>query len=190
MGSAIASGRAKRAPMIMIEQVRRYSPRLADALQARVALVRKAISFGLIGVVNTFVDFGVFMFGVKVLGLPLVFANLLSWIVAVTGSYILNSHITFAAESGRRLTWRSYATYAASGIAGLIANTATVVAVAALLRPVFFEASVPIAKVSAIGVSFIVNFSMSHFIVFRRRPDSELVSQDVRPTSPTINRVS
>jgi len=176
MGSAIASGRAKRAAMMIIDQIRRYFPRLADALEARITLMRKAVSFGLIGVINTFVDFGVFMFGVSVLGLPLAPANLLSWLVAVTGSYILNSHITFAAESGRRLTWRSYATYAASGVAGLIANTITVVAVATLLRPVFFEASVPLAKVSAIGVSFIVNFSMSHFIVFRRRPDGERVS--------------
>jgi putative flippase GtrA len=176
MGSAIASERAKRATMIVIDQVRRYSPRLADALEARLALMRKALSFGIIGVVNTFVDFGVFMFGVKVLGLPLAPANLLSWLVAVTGSYVLNSHITFAVESGRRLTWRSYATYAASGVAGLIANTITVVGVAALLHPVFLEASVPLAKVSAIGVSFIVNFSMSHFVVFRRRPGGEHVS--------------
>src|SRR5262249_29092472 len=142
-------------------------------LQARRVLLRKAISFGLVGVVNTFIDFGTFMFGVKILGLPLVAANLLSWVVAVSGSYVLNCFITFAAESGRRLTWRGYATFAASGIAGLIANTATVVLVASVLAPLLPNANVPVAKLSAIGVSFIVNFSMSHFVVFRRRPDGE-----------------
>jgi putative flippase GtrA len=149
--------------------------RLTDIFVANSVLLRKAISFGLIGVVNTFIDFGTFMFGVEILGLPLIAANLLSWIVAVSGSYILNAFITFAAESGRQLTWRGYATFAASGIAGLIANTATVVLVANLLAPMLPNANVAVAKLSAIGVSFVVNFSMSHFVVFRRRPDTERI---------------
>jgi putative flippase GtrA len=165
--------------MIGLDQLRARFPRIVSALEARIAmrlvLLRKAVSFGLIGVVNTFVDLAVFMFGVKVLGLPLVPANVLSWIVAITGSYVMNSHITFAAESGRQLTWRSYATFAASGIAGVVANTATLVVIAALLEPSLPNASVLIAKLAAIGVSFVVNFSMSHFVVFRRRPESERV---------------
>src|SRR5689334_610724 len=130
------------------------------------ALILKAISFGLVGVVNTAVDFGVFWTLNQALGLlPLVPANLLSWLVAVSGSYMMNSFTTFAAESGRRLTWRGYGAFVASGIAGGLANTATLV-IAASFVPVFF------AKLLAIGVSFLVNFSLSHFVVFRpgRRP--------------------
>jgi len=164
--------------MIGLDLLRARFPRIAAAVEARIVLLRKAISFGLIGVVNTLVDFGVFMFGVEVLGLPIVPANLLSWAVAISGSYVLNSHITFAVESGRQLTWRSYATFAASGVAGLIANTLTVVIVAFALAPLFPSANIPIAKLSAIGVSFIVNFSMSHFFVFRPRPEGEGVSAD------------
>jgi putative flippase GtrA len=89
-----------------------------------------------------------------------------SWVVAVTSSYIMNSSITFAAESGRKLRWRSYLTFAVSGIAGLIANTAAlVVAAQILLLPVW------IAKAAAILASFVVNFSLSHFVVFRRRAE-------------------
>ena len=49
-----------------------------------------------------------------------------------------------------------------SGIAGVIANTTTVV-IAAQFVPVWA------AKLIAILVGFVVNFSLSHFVVFRPR---------------------
>jgi putative flippase GtrA len=148
----------------------RLSTYLPSAIRARITLLRKAISFGLIGVVNTAVDFAIFMLGVKLLGLALVPANVLSWFIAITGSYVMNSFITFAAESGRQLTWRGYGTFLASGVVGVIANTTTLVVAAELLHSVLPGSSVVIAKLLAIGVSFVVNFSMSHFVVFRPRP--------------------
>lgn len=161
--------------MAVLHQLSTRFPRAVGAVRDRIVVLRKAISFGLIGVVNTVVDFGVFMFGIKVLGLALVPANVLSWLIAISGSYVMNSFITFAAESGRRLTWRGYAAFVASGIVGVIANTATLVIAAALLESIIPGANVPIAKLLAIGVSFVVNFSMSHFVVFRprRQPASE-----------------
>ena len=63
----------------------------------------------------------------------LIAANMTSWIVAVSGSYILNSSITFAAESGRKLRWRHYLAFLVAGIVGLIANTATLVFAAQIL---------------------------------------------------------
>jgi putative flippase GtrA len=146
-----------------------YFPRVAAVIKARIVILRKAINFGLIGIVNTAVDFGIFMFGFKLLGLPLVPANILAWFIAISGSYAMNSIITFAVESGRKLTWRGYATFVASGIVGVVANTTTLVVAAWLLEPYVPKASVLIAKLLAIAVSFVVNFSMSHFVVFRPR---------------------
>jgi putative flippase GtrA len=147
----------------------------------------KALTFATIGVVNTLVDYGVFLLaraelsgsqsGLAAAGslsdfcqcgnattATLVLANIISWSVAVTGSYILNSKITFAAESGRVLHWRSYLTFIASGIVGLLTNTATLLfAAQILLFPVW------LAKAVAILTSFVVNFSLSHFVVFRPR---------------------
>jgi putative flippase GtrA len=122
--------------------------------------MRKASTFAVIGVVNTAVDFGVFMIAHIGLGLPLIRANILSWMVAVSGSYVLNSFITFAAESGRKLTLRAYVTFVASGIAGLIGNTTTLW-IASSFVPVV------VAKVIAIGASFVLNFSLLHLVVFR-----------------------
>ncbi len=94
----------------------------------------KAISFALVGLVNSVVDFSVFSFGYYYLALPIVAANALAWVIAVTGSYILNSTITFAHESGRKLSPRSYFNFALSQVAGFIANTGTVWCLVELLH--------------------------------------------------------
>ncbi len=124
----------------------------------------KAISFALVGLVNSVVDFSVFSFGYYYLALPIVAANAMAWVVAVTGSYILNSTITFANESGRKLSVRSYFNFALSQVAGFLANTVTVWCLVELLHVPAWA-----AKVAAIVVSFGVNFSLSHFVVFRAR---------------------
>jgi len=151
------------------------------------ALSVKAVSFALIGIVNTAVDYCVFLLARAAFAhwpaalaafgwlaascrcgqaetVLLVAANTISWLVAVSGSYVMNSSITFAAESGRKLRWRDYWGFAGSGVAGLLANTATLVfAAEILLLPIY------LAKAVAILASFVVNFSLSHFVVFRVR---------------------
>lgn len=158
--------------------------RLENAWRSR-ALSLKATAFALIGLVNTAVDYAVFLaaraafdHSAAALGafaaaaarchcgapgtLLLIAANMVSWTVAVSGSYVMNSSITFAPESGRRLSWRHYVIFVGAGVAGLIGNTATLVFAAQILGlPVW------LAKALAILVSFVVNFSLSHFVVFR-----------------------
>jgi len=156
------------------------------------ALSQKAFVFALIGVLNTAVDYVVFL-GARAAymhaslalaafasladfcrcGAPetvlLIAANITSWIVAVSGSYVLNSSITFAAESGQKLRWRDYIVFVASGIVGLIANTATLIVTAqVLLLPVW------LAKALAVLASFVVNFTLSHFVVFRPRGSGDV----------------
>lgn len=116
----------------------------------------------MVGVVNTLVDYSVFLSAYYLIKLPLISANVLAWLVVVSGSYVMNCFITFAAESGRQLRWRAYGAFVASGVAGVITNT-TVLVVASLWLPV------PVAKLLAIAASFAVNFSLSHFVVFRTR---------------------
>jgi putative flippase GtrA len=139
--------------------------RLAKSWHER-AVALKAISFALVGVVNTLIDFSVFWTTAKFLGWPLVPANVTAWLVAVTFSYVLNSFITFGPESGRVLRWRDYGTFAASGVAGMVASTATLFALSYVM-PLLA------AKLLSILVSFAVNFSLSHFIVFRARKPAE-----------------
>lgn len=136
--------------------------RLATAWRER-AVALKALSFGMVGVVNTLVDAALFFLALAFLTHSLILANLMSWLVAVSGSYVMNSLTTFAAESGRQLRLKAYLGFVASGIAGVVANT-TALVVAAQFLPVVA------AKAIAILVSFVVNFSLAHFVVFRARP--------------------
>jgi putative flippase GtrA len=137
-------------------------PQRIMAALRRQALVLKAMSFASIGVVNSLVDLGLFLLALNYLTSSLVVANVLAWTVAVSGSYVMNSFITFAAESGRQLSVKAYLSFVASQVLGLIAATTTLV-LCALVMPVLY------AKLLAIGVSFLVNFSISHFVVFRKR---------------------
>ena len=139
----------------------RLSDRLLTAWHER-AIVLKAMSFAVVGLVNSAVDLGVFSFAYYYLTLPIVTANVMAWIVAVSGSYVMNSLTTFARESGRELRAKAYFTFLISQVAGLVANTTTVF-VASYFMPVL------LGKVLAIGASFLVNFSLSHFVVFRKR---------------------
>jgi putative flippase GtrA len=126
------------------------------------ALALKAVSFGLIGLVNSAVDFGVFSLAYYYFHSSIMTAQVAAWLIAMTGSYVMNSLITFAAESGQRLALKSYGSFALAQVAGFLANTATVL-LGSLFMPVWA------AKLLAIGASFAVNFSLSHFVVFRRR---------------------
>jgi putative flippase GtrA len=127
----------------------------------------KAISFAFVGIINTVIDFSVFWTAATYLQWPLVPSNVLAWIVAVSFSYAMNSFTTFGPESGRVLRWRDFGAFFLSGVAGMVAST-TILFLLSYLVPVL------LAKVISILVSFVVNFSMSHFVVFRaRKPDSK-----------------
>jgi putative flippase GtrA len=173
--------------MTLTDRLRASFLRAASLVEPHLDMVRKAVSFALIGVINVLIDTGVFLLAYSCLNttpqmlrplealaeacqcasptsIKLIAANIMSWLVAVSGSYVMNSHITFAAESGRQLRWRDYGTFLASGVLGAIANTTTLV-IAAKFMPVL-----P-AKGIAILAGFVINFTMTHFVVFRaRRP--------------------
>jgi putative flippase GtrA len=147
---------------MVLPAAQRLIDRLHDSGRER-ATVFKIVSFGLIGVVNTVVDLSMFSVAYYLFGLPIVLANMFSWGVAVTCSYLLNSKITFSIDSQRELSSRSYFAFVLAQLAGFAANTTTVV-IASLFMPVL------LGKLCAIGASFVVNFSLSHFVIFRRTP--------------------
>ena len=138
--------------------------RLTDAWQRR-AVSLKALSFATVGLINTAVDATVFFLMLGFVTSSLIVANVSAWLIAVTGSYVMNSFTTFSAETGGRLRLKDYAGFAGSGLVAVIATTTTVV-LAANYLPVWA------AKGVAILVSFVVNFSITHFVVFRARPDA------------------
>jgi putative flippase GtrA len=126
----------------------------------------QAMSFAVIGLLNTAVDFAVFVAMREWAGASLVAANAAAWLVAMSGSYVMNSYITFAAESGRQLGFRRYLAFAATGLVGLFANTLTLLACVTVMPELW-------AKVVATLVTFVVNFTLARRLVFRSRSMSE-----------------
>jgi putative flippase GtrA len=124
------------------------------------AVSLKALSFALVGLVNTAVDAAIFFLLLAYVTPSLVIANVLAWFVANTGSYVMNSLTTFSAETDGKLRLKHYAGFVGSGLVAVTASTITVV-VAAKFMPVWT------AKAIAILVSFAVNFTITHFVVFR-----------------------
>ena len=140
--------------------------RVVEAWRTR-ALPAKAVSFALVGIVNTLIDANVFAIAYGIVGIPLIPANGLAWLVAVSFSYAANAMTTFGPESGQMLTIRDYLRFVMSGVVGgLVATTALVIA--AKSSPVI------IAKLISIFTGFVANFLLSNFFVFRsKRADTE-----------------
>jgi len=135
--------------------------KIAEAWRRR-SVLAKLMSFASIGVVNVAVDVTVFSIAYTLLHLPLIVSNVIAWAVAVTGSYAMNSKITFGREAGGVFGWGHYLRFVASGILGVIVGTTTLFALS-------HYTSVLVAKFVSIVAAFGINFSMSHFVVFRRR---------------------
>ena len=133
-------------------------------------LAGQMFRFGLVGLVNAGVDAAVFFTTVAILNhvasmalhpdWVLILSNTCSFVVAVTGSYVLNTRFTFAHHAGGKMSFRNYLLFAVSQIAGFIAHTAMLVAAAK-----YFP--LPVAKLFGIGVGFVVNFTLARVIVFR-----------------------
>jgi putative flippase GtrA len=137
----------------------RFRTSIADAWYRRTMLA-KLFSFASIGVVNVAVDVTTFMVAFQFAHLPLILSNVLAWLVAVSGSYAMNTKITFGRETGGLYSLGRYLSFAASGIFGLVVATT-------LLVVLWRYVNVPAAKLASIVAAFGVNFSISHFVVFR-----------------------
>ena len=135
------------------------SLKVKDAWLRR-TLLAKLFSFASIGVVNVAVDVSIFTLAFQLLDLPLIVSNVISWLVAVSGSYVMNTKVTFGRETGGALSVGHYLRFVASGILGVIVATTFLVMLSRYTN-------VPTAKLASIIVGFGFNFCMSHFVVFR-----------------------
>lgn len=133
--------------------------RLADAFRAR-PLGSKALSFAIVGLINTVVDTAVFFYLLGYVTASLVIANVTAWFVSTTCSYVINALTTFSVESGGKLRLGDYAGFLSSGVVSIVASTVAVVS-AATFMPVWG------AKCVGIVVCAAINFLMTNFIVFR-----------------------
>lgn len=122
--------------------------------------------FGVVGLANTIVDFGVFSLLVWA-GLAPVAANFVSFLCANGQSYFLNSRFTFRNE-GRA------APVSAKGYGKFLVAHLMSLALSTLVIALFHDDIGPrVAKAVAIILSFGWNYLASAIFVFRKSPSRE-----------------
>lgn len=122
-------------------------------------LLVQMMRFGVVGLINSGVDAGIFFLALGTVTGSLVVANVISWIVAVTCSYVLNTRFTFA-EHAKPFSFSDYLVFTLTQVGGLVANTGILV-IAAPYMPLL------VAKFLGIVAGFAMNFTLARVIVFR-----------------------
>ncbi|MEJ6396238.1 GtrA family protein [Gymnodinialimonas sp. 2305UL16-5] len=124
--------------------------------------IRQAISFGLVGVLNTAIGFGTIVLAQTVFGLPPVVSNILGYAAGLTNSFFMNRAITFRGAS------RDLAAAIRFLVAFAIAYGANLAVLLGLLSvaPEAALAWQAVAMIVYTGVFFV----LSKFYVFRVAP--------------------
>ncbi len=119
----------------------------------------RIIRFGVVGVLNTAIDFALFALLYYVALWPLLAANALAYGVAVLNSYVLNKYWTFGDTSRGRTAALRGLLFVALNLVGLGLASAVIWALAQFLHPL-------VAKVGSIAVTFIWNYWSNHRFVY------------------------
>lgn len=116
------------------------------------------IRFGLVGVINTVIDFVFFVLLYRVADLDPLLANGIAFLVAVTNSYLLNHRWTFR-RPGSALSFAAYARFVVVNTGGLLIGTLAILLLGELMLLEF-------AKLIAAGLTLLWNYTSSKLFVF------------------------
>jgi len=118
------------------------------------------IKFGLVGLLNTAVDFGVFAFLTVVFRLDSIISHVISYSCGVINSFYFNRIWTFQKKGGG---------YSVEFIKFLIVNLISLGTSTLVLNSLETQAGLSpyIAKIGAVICSMAINFAGSKFVVFK-----------------------
>lgn len=143
---------------------------VANFLGRRMAILWQIAKFGLVGVLNTTIDFGILNFLIILTGISsgsmIIALNLASFGAATVNSYFWNKYWVFAGTKRG-----NFVTFMIVSIVGIAINTATVYLLTNYVPPQVVESPVlwaNIAKVLATGLSLVWNFLGYKLIVFKK----------------------
>ncbi len=130
------------------ESVEPWRRRFVPARLRRERLAGQMVRFGIVGVLNTVIDFGLLNVLYHVVGWPLLAANTVSVTAGITNSFLWNKHWTFS--SGGWRCWRREAmVFLAVSFGGLLINDAGIY----ILHTITGETSVLAVNAQKLGAS-------------------------------------
>ena len=121
---------------------------------------KRVIRFGMVGGINTLIDFGVFLLLHYVFGIWVMVAHVTGFCVATLNSYLLNKYWTFDDKSSH--SPKQILTFLGISLAALVISSA-IVYIGKDYMPAFM------AKILAIGVAMVWNYLGNRFFVFHHR---------------------
>lgn len=119
----------------------------------------RLIKFGLVGAVNTLLDFSVFIFLVRAMELDPLWSNFISYVAAVINSYILNMLWTFRSSSEKKLDPGTFVVFVSVNSIGLVIGTSVILAFQSIM-------AVEAAKIIAVFSTLAWNFVGTRHFVF------------------------
>lgn len=126
-------------------------------------IVRHAARFGVVGVINTGVYYGLYL--AFRLVMPYLAAHIAATLVAMVGSFFLNTYWTFQT----RPTWRKFAIFPLTNLTNYVVSTVGVV-----LLVEFAHMDERIAPLAAAVVAIPVTFFLSRKILLERDPKERI----------------
>jgi putative flippase GtrA len=121
-------------------------------------ILGRVIRFGLVGAINTGVYYGLYLVFVQVV--PYLVAHVIAFVLAMIGSYLLNTYITFRT----RPSWRTFFLFPLSNLANFVITTVGLTVLVDWFGVDEEIAPIPVAAV-AIPITFLV---AQHVMVGRR----------------------
>jgi putative flippase GtrA len=117
--------------------------------------------FVLVGSINFAIDLSVFAVALYVLEIQLIVANTIAYSVATVNSYLMNKYWTFAGRSERNIRASEFVRFVLFNLGGLAISNLTVYLLAEVMPPM-------IAKLGAVGATFVWNYLTIRRFVFRK----------------------
>lgn len=124
-------------------------------------MFKQIFKFGLVGVLNTAIDFGLLNLLVLVFGWPVIWANTLSFSAAVTNSFFMNKYWTFDEREGR--LHMQFWGFLIVALVGLGISDLMIYWLSDLIGLHY-----NLAKLASVLVVFIWNFWASKYLIFKK----------------------
>lgn len=136
--------------------------------------IREIIVFGIIGVLNTSIDIGVFMFlkyifNIDNQSLWIIVINLIAIIIAITFSYFANKNLTFQHKKDSNV--KEVGSFIIVNAFGFVVNTSilkTIIYMLPFIYPAILIDPAFIGKILGTAGSMIVSFIGYKFFVFKK----------------------
>jgi len=134
-------------------------------------MFKQIAKFGVVGVINTIIDFVLLNFLITIVGWPLILSNTISFSAAVTNSYFMNKYWTFRNREPAHI--RQFSIFILISVVGLLLSNILLRYGTDLLKVYDFGLTFTwrynIAKAVSAVIVLVWNFIASKYLVFHER---------------------